>query len=174
MIRCEQPDDASRIRDVTARAFSESEFGHHGEADLVERLRGSCDDFVSLVAEEAGEVVGHVLFTPVVIEGEGRSVSGMGLGPLSVLPQWQRQGIGTRLVEEGLRTLGCRDCLFVVVLGDPEYYVRFGFLPAEEFGVRSEFPGIPDGAFRVAVIASADGDVPAGIAKYRPEFSQLA
>jgi putative acetyltransferase len=80
------------------------------------------------VAEDDGAIVGHILFTPVVVEG--RPALGMGLAPLAVLPGRQRQGIGSQLVRRGLDSLRERGCPFVVVVGHPEYYPRFGFEPA--------------------------------------------
>ena len=95
-IRAERPEDASRVRHVNELAF-----GRPAEADLVERLRRACTDSLSLVAEDDA-VVGHILFTPVVVESAGRRVLGMGLAPMAVLPDRQRQGIGSQLVRRGL------------------------------------------------------------------------
>src|SRR5688572_22803870 len=123
-IRGERPEDASRVRHV-----NEAAFGRPAEADLVERLRRACQDSLSLVAEDAA-VVGHILFTPVVVESPGRRVLGMGLAPLAVLPDRQRRGVGSQLVRRGLNLLRERGCPFIVVVGHPEYYPRFGFEPA--------------------------------------------
>ena len=119
-----EPEDVSQVRNVNELAF-----GQPAEADLVERLRQACDDSLSLVAEDDA-VVGHILFTPVVVESAGRRVFGMGLAPMAVLPDRQRQGIGSQLVRRGLDILRERGCPFVVAVGYSEYYPRFGFEPA--------------------------------------------
>ena len=115
-IRPEQPDDAAQVRRVNELAFEQP-----AEADLVERLRPACADSLSLVAEDKG-VVGHIFFTPVVVESAARPVLGMGLAPMAVLPDRQRQGIGSQLVTRGLDILRERSCPFVVVVGHPESY----------------------------------------------------
>jgi putative acetyltransferase len=125
-----------------------------------------------LVAED-DVVVGHILFTPVVIESGQRRVAGMGLAPMAVLPGRQREGIGSQLVKRGLDILRERGCPFVVVLGHPEYYPRFGFEPASRHSLASQWEGVPDAAFMVLVF-----DAPAlagisGVAKYREEFSAV-
>ena len=122
IIRPEKPGDAAAIGDVVAAAF-----GRKQEADLVERLRGNGDLVLSLVAEQDGTVVGHVAFSRLWIEGGGRRSPGIGLAPVSVLPEHQRRGTARALIGAGhlrLRTLGEK---IVFVLGDPGYYQRFGF-----------------------------------------------
>ena len=164
-IRAERPEDASRIRHVNELAF-----GQPAEADLVDKLRHACADALSLVADD-GVIVGHILFTPVVVEGSGRRVVGMGLAPMAVLPARQRQGIGSKLVNAGLEILRHRGCPFVVVVGHPEYYPRFGFEPASMQGLESEWEGIPDAAFMVKVLnANACAGV-SGVARYVAEFN---
>jgi putative acetyltransferase len=165
-IRLEKPEDASRVRHV-----NETAFGQPAEADLVDRLREACPDAVSLVARNEG-VVGHILFTPVVVESAGRRVAGMGLAPMAVLPDYQRQGIGSQLVRRGLDMLRERNCPFVVVVGHPEYYPRFGFQPASKHGLVSQWEGIPDEAFMVLVLDSHAMAGISGVARYRDEFNE--
>ena len=131
--------------------MNELAFGQPAEADLVDKLRQACTDSLSLVAED-GEVVGHILFTPVVVESQEQRVVGMGLAPMAVIPDRQRQGIGSQLVRRGLDILGERGCPFVVVVGHPEYYPRFGFEPASNHGFASQWEGMPDAAFMVLVL----------------------
>jgi putative acetyltransferase len=124
-IRPEQPDDVEAIRQVTLDAFEGAPFSRQTEARIVDALRAAGALTLSLVAVANGEVVGHVAFSPVSIEG----VYGgwYGLGPVSVSPDRQRQGVGQALIREGLgrlRALGAAGC---VVLGSPDYYGRFGF-----------------------------------------------
>jgi putative acetyltransferase len=165
-IRPETPADVPRVRYVNELAFAQP-----FEADLVDRLRQTCPDSLSLVAED-DVLVGHILFTPVVVDNAARRVVGMGLAPMAVLPDRQRQGIGSQLVRRGLDILRERRCPFVVVVGHPEYYPRFGFEPASTHGLASQWEGMPDAAFMVLVL-----DVPAmagvaGLAKYRAEFDE--
>ena len=167
-IRPETPADAGRVRYVNERAF-----GTPAEADLVERLRQSGTDWLSLVAEDDA-VVGHILFTPVIVEGARRRVLGMGLAPMAVAPDRQRQCIGSRLVMQGLQILRERSCPFVVVVGHPEYYPRFGFERASLHHLASEWEGLADDAFMVLIL---DADAMAGVsgvAKYRSEFHEVA
>jgi putative acetyltransferase len=167
-IREEAPDDAGEVRRVNERAFEQPL-----EADLVDRLRVSCRDALSLVAVEPA-VVGHILFTPVVVEAGDRTVTGMGLAPMAVLPERQRHGIGSRMVREGLARLRARDCPFVFVIGHPAYYPRFGFEPASRHGLRCQWDGISDEAVMVLVLDPAAMAGVAGIARYRPEFDALS
>jgi putative acetyltransferase len=97
IIRREMPEDHPAVRRVNEQAF-----GRPQEADLVDRLRDGCPGLVSLVADAGAEMVGHILFSPAVIEGEGRSTNGLGLAPIAVLPGFQRQGIGKALIEAGI------------------------------------------------------------------------
>jgi putative acetyltransferase len=163
-IRLERPDDHGDVRALNRRAFKGGV-----EAGLVDALRG-VPGALSLVAEEDGRVVGHILYTPVTIEGGGRTVAGAALAPMAVLPKWQRRGIGSRLVREGLEILRGRGCPFVIVLGHPEYYPRFGFEAAAKHGIRCTWEGIPPEALMIAV--SVPGVLPpgGGLARYRPEF----
>jgi putative acetyltransferase len=90
---------------------------------------------------------------------------------MCVAPGFQNQGIGSRLVERGLELLAEQGCPFVVVLGHPEFYARFGFEPALGWGITCEFPGIPDDVFRIKLLLNRPQDLPKGTAKYRGEFS---
>ena len=127
------------------------------------------------MAESDGEddgVVGHLLFTPVVVEGSAGRVVGMGLGPMAVRPDRQRRGIGSQLVRRGLDLLRERRCPFVVVVGHPEFYPRFGFEPASRRGLVCQWEGVPDAAFMVlALDAQAMAGV-SGVASYREEFNE--
>ena len=165
-IREETPEDVSAIRTINQQAFGGSE-----EAEVVDRLRESCDGLLSLVAEWGGQIVGHILFSPATVGAEHGIVHGMGLAPMAVLPGYQRQGIGSSLVRHGLALLLDHGCPFVIVLGHPEYYPRFGFELASKYGITSQWEGVPDDAFMVLVF---DGSLMAGVsgvARYRDEFN---
>lgn len=139
-IRPEEPPDAFFVREV-----NEAAFGSSLEADIVEKLRENPAALVSLVAEVDGELVGHIMFSPVAVKGID-GVKLMALGPMAVLPRRQRQGIGSELVRQGLRHCRNSGCDAIVVLGHPDYYPRFGFMPASRFGITSEYD-VPDEVF---------------------------
>jgi len=164
-LRVEQPQDVAAIHDVNELTFEQP-----AEANVVDELRRTCPEHVSLVAEEDGAVVGHVLFTPATIRSEGRKVIGMGLAPLAVLPERQGRGIGSALVEKGIELLAERGCPFVVVLGHPGFYPRFGFERASAHGLRSQWEGVPDEAFMVLVLDPEAMAGASGVARYRDEF----
>ena len=166
-IRAESPADAAGIHAVNEQAF-----GQPMEANLVETLRKTCDTAVSLVAEDDGLIVGHILFTPVVVETGSGPVAGMGLAPMAVLPDRQRQGIGSGLVAAGVEMLRSRQCPFVVVVGHPEYYPRFGFERASRHRLESQWNEVPDEAFMVLVLDPDAMSGVSGVARYRREFDE--
>jgi putative acetyltransferase len=166
-IRPERPDDIAAIRRVNERAFHRP-----AEADLVDLLRERGKVTLSLVAIHEGRVVGHILFSPVVIEATGQSVAAVGLAPMAVLPDWQNQGVGSLLVKAGLdecRGLGHQA---VVVLGHADYYPRFGFVPASRYHVGSEYD-VPDELFMAVELQPGALAACAGTARYQPEFNEV-
>lgn len=166
-IRLERPEDVAQVRHVNELAFETP-----AEANIVNTLRQSCPNLLSLVAEDGNRVVGHILFSPAVIDGSGRKIEGMGLAPMAVLPDRQRQGIGSGLVKRGLEILRERGCPFVIVLGHPEYYPRFGFELASNHGLLSQWDGVPDEAFMIIIMDQASLREVSGVAKYREEFNE--
>ncbi|HVF32301.1 MAG TPA: N-acetyltransferase [Acidimicrobiales bacterium] len=143
--------DERAIDEVHARAFPD---GGVAEVQMVHDLRANEDAFVpelSLVAVEGGAVVGHILFTIVhYVPDDGSAETRiLSLAPLAVRPSHHDQGIGGRLVDVGLRKASLRPEPFVVVLGHPSYYPRFGFTRADELGIRCPFPDATDGAYMV-------------------------
>jgi putative acetyltransferase len=165
-IRLEKYGDAAAIRRVNELAFARSV-----EADIVDKLRANCAECLSLVADDGG-VVGHILFTPAAIVGAGRRVAGMGLAPMAVLPERQRRGIGSMLARKGIDMLHESGCPFVIVLGHPEYYPRFGFEPASQRGIACQWEGVPDEAFMILMLDAGTMDGVSGVAKYREEFNE--
>jgi putative acetyltransferase len=153
------------------RSVNEQAFEQPAEANIVDTLRQACPDSLSLVAKDGKDVVGHILFSPVVVESSGRSVTGMGLAPMAVLPDRQQQGVGKRLVQRGLEILRERGCPFVVVLGHPDYYPRFGFRRASSHGLSSQWEGVPDEAFMVLILDREAMTGVTGVARYRDEFN---
>lgn len=165
-IRAEAAEDISSVRRVNEQAFGRTE-----EADLVDRLRAAARPYISLVAVSGAQVVGHIFFSPVTLEGKDDDSSMMGLAPMAVLPEYQNQGIGSQLVREGLKECQRAGCSAVVVLGHPEYYPRFGFVPASRKGLRCEYP-VPDEAFMVTEL-KPDALSVGGLVKYHREFGAV-
>lgn len=125
-LRRERPGDEAPIRTLTEQAFAPMAYSSGTEAPIVDDLRREGDLTLSLVAVAGGDIVGHIAFSPVTIDGKpGRW---FGLGPVSVRPELQGQGIGAALVNEGLATIRAGGATGCVLIGDPRYYRRFGFL----------------------------------------------
>ena len=159
----ERPGDVVAIRDLNRRAF-----GQDQEGNIVDALRSSGAALLSLVATLNGQVAGHIMYSPIAVG----SVTGAALGPMAVLPEHQRKGIGSKLVEAGNRTLGDRGCPFIIVVGHPEFYPRFGFRPAITLGITCEWE-LPDEVFMALVLDGATMEGVSGLAKYRDEFSTV-
>ena len=161
LIRNETSADASAIAEVTAAAFASMAISNHTEQFIVAALRAAKALTLSLVTEVDGRVVGHIAFSPVTISDGSRQW--YGLGPVSVLPERQRQGIGSALIREGLsrlKELGARGCCLV---GHPQYYRRFGFQNVP--GLVLE--GVPQEVF---FALSFDGHVPQGSVEFHEGF----
>lgn len=166
-IRAETDDDREAVRRV-----NEAAFGQPAEANLVDALRAAAPH-VSLVAEdEAARVVAHIFFSPVTFESGGDSVSALGLGPMAVLPEWQRRGVGSRLVREGLEECRRAGAAAVVVLGHADYYPRFGFARASAKGLRCKWP-VGDEHFMALELEPGALDNVGGLVEYRPEFDDV-
>ncbi|MEW8272405.1 MAG: N-acetyltransferase [Candidatus Thiodiazotropha taylori] len=164
-IRKEEAKDREAIHQLNSVAFDNGP-----EAALVDKLRNSCQDYLSFVAVEEGSVIGHILFTPASMED--CSAAGMGLAPMAVLPSHQGEGIGSRLVRYGLEYLRDAGCPFVIVLGHPDYYPRFGFELASKYQIHSQWEGVPDDAFMIAVFDQEVIPRHGGVARYRGEFDE--
>ena len=161
-IRAERPEDIASIRDVNRRAF-----GQNQEADIVDALRRNGAALLSLVAILDGQVVGHIMYSPISV---GIATTGAALGPMAVLPEYQRQGIGGRLIEAGSQKLKEAGYPFIIVLGHALYYPRFGFKPASMYGILCEWE-VPDEVFMLQVLHESKVAGVSGLAKYRREFS---
>jgi putative acetyltransferase len=171
-IREERQSDIGDVRKLNEKAFSQA-YGSAPEADLVDRLRLNVPGILSLVAVKGDQIVGHIMFSTVRIEGR-TIIEGMGLAPMAVLPELQHQGIGSRLVRAGIEILKSRGSPFIIVLGHPEYYPRFGFEPASQRGILSQWEGVPDEAFMILILNEKVMSGVQGVARYRGEFDEVA
>lgn len=166
-VRPEEPHDVEAVHRLNRLAFGSEE-----EAVLVDVLRAGGKITLALVAEHLDRVVGHIVFSPMTFEPARDRLSPVGLAPMAVLPDFQRQGIGSLLVESGLEA--CRvsghDCVFV--LGHPDYYPRFGFRPASSFDVRSSYD-VPDEAFMALELRPGALSGVSGVVRYQPEFDGI-
>lgn len=163
IVRPERSSDAAAIHHVHSASFSSA-----GEASLVGSLRDAGDLTVSLVAIVDDAVVGHIAFSPVRTPGGD---VGLGLAPVAVLPEARHRGVASALIEAGLAACVAAGYGWVVVLGDPDFYGRFGFLPASEFGLEDEYGG--GSAFQALELISGALPRRAGLVGYGPEFASL-
>ncbi len=166
-IRPEVLNDRSDIRHVHTLAF-----GRPNEADLVDALRRDGTLTISLVAEQAQRIVGHIAFSPVTITSETTTIEAIGLAPMAVLPSDQRQGIGSQLVQAGLATCGETRYGVVVVLGHPHYYPKFGFTPSRPHGITWEHE-VPEEVFMVQELQPGALARTRGVVQYGPAFDAV-
>lgn len=154
------------MRTVNAAAFETS-----AESNLIDALREQAMPIVSLVADDNGVIVGHIMFSAVTLSGHP-DLKVMGLGPMAVMPEHQRKGIGSALVRAGLEHCKRLGFVAVVVLGHAEYYPRFGFSPAARFGIRSEYD-VPDDVFMAVELQPAALSGKTGTVKYHAAFASV-
>lgn len=164
-IRPERPGDEAAIR-----ALDNLAFGQPTEGAIVDALRASNCPVISLVALQDDTIVGHILFSPVTIEADTGSVTGMGLAPMAVTPRLQSRGVGSSLVRRGLDEVRAKSYPYVVVLGHSHYYPRFGFVPASRHGIRCAWDEVPDDVFMAIILDETAMTGVSGTARYRPEF----
>jgi putative acetyltransferase len=163
-IRKELVSDVEAIHALTKAAFLNAPHADHTEQFVVDALRKAGALAISLVAEQGGEVIGHVAVSPVSIT-DG-TVDWYGLGPISVAPSCQGQGVGSLLMHATLRALSERGAAGCVLLGDPAYYARFGFRPESNL----VFPGVPPEYFQALVLCPP---MPSGVVTYHEAFSAV-
>jgi putative acetyltransferase len=161
-IRAWQPADRDAIREINRQAFRMEKPG------TFEKLLATLDDARALVAEdEAGRRLGHVIFTPALIDLPGREVRGMGLGELAVLPEVQRRGIGTRLGAAGIAMVRAGGTAFSIVVGHARYYPRFGYRRGSALGLRCQWDKVPEETFMAIVFDEAAMRGVTGVARFR-------
>jgi putative acetyltransferase len=157
--------DQEDVRSLLLRAFAP----RTNEAQLVDQLRASEQASIELVAEARGKLVGHIVFSPVTLEPARPDIVGLSLGPVCVSPLDQGRGTGSSLIRAGLQKCRDQDIDFVVVLGAPDYYSRFGFRLASNYGLSSDYDA-PD-AFAVQELkAGVLNTIPSSLVHYAPEF----
>lgn len=166
-IRSETPEDIASIHRVNKEAF-----GDTGEAELVDKLRNRGVVTLSLVAIDGDKVVGHILFSPVTVATGSSSFEAISLAPMAVLPDYQRRGIGSQLVRAGLEECRRLGHAIVVVLGHPDYYPRFGFIPAKSEGIDCEFE-VSDEAWMALELREGALTGKSGTVKFQSEFHQV-
>jgi len=164
-IREECADDVAAVHHLNRRVF-----GQDQESNIVDALRANGAALLSLVATVDDRVVGHIMYSPVSVGGD---VNGAALGPMAVLPEHQRQGIWSKLLETGNRKLKDAGCPCIIVVGHADYYPRFGFRPASTHGIKCEWD-IPDDVFMLLVLDQAKMEGVSGLARYRHEFSSVS
>lgn len=153
------------------RAVNKAAFGTSAEANLVSALPKQVTPVVSLVAEDDGAIIGHIMFSPVVIlEHPGLKI--MGLAPVAVVPEHQHRGVGSSLVRAGLEA--CKRLGFgaVVVVGHPKYYPRFGFLPASGVGIGCDYE-VPEDTFMILELRPGYLQGRSGTARYHAAFDKV-
>lgn len=170
-IREEEIKDYNEVEKVVEESFKTAEFSDKDEHNLVRRLRKS-NEFIkelSLIVEEENKILGHVLLTKALINGEDTSFEALALAPLAVLPEYQKSGIGKKLMNKAIeraRELGYKS---IVVLGHEKYYPKFGFEKASKYGVKAPFE-VPDEAYMILELLPGGLNGVSGIVEYSKAF----
>jgi putative acetyltransferase len=165
-IRLETARDVESIRALNLAAFES-----RTEAHLVDALRLQALPLLSLVADADGVVVGHILFSPATLDSDP-DIKVMGLAPMAVAPGWQRQGIGSALVTEGITRCRALSIDAIIVIGHAHFYPRFGFAPASRFGITCEYD-VPDDVFMMLVLDRNRLSGKSGLVRYHPVFNTV-
>ncbi|MCA9195504.1 MAG: N-acetyltransferase [Planctomycetales bacterium] len=170
-IRAEIDSDREAVYRLTVDAFEHSDFGHNGEAELINAVRSGHRDTFSLVAVFNDKPIGYLLCSPCSIETQNESIVGMAIGPVAVASKWQKRGVGTLLMEGCVQHAIDSHWNYLVVAGHPDFYARFKFELLSKLGLKHCFAGMPDNIFFIrffkAVQASKFAD---GQLRYCAEF----
>ena len=166
-IREEREQDYEAIKEINDKAFNQPQ-----EGVIVEKIRNSGVERLSLVALIDNKPVGHILFSPVKIENQPDLKDGMGLAPMSVLPGYQNRGIGSLLIREGIKKLKMQPVPYIIVLGHERYYPKFGFEAASKYGIKCQWDGVPDEAFMIMILDEKAMPNVHGVAKYSDVFNE--
>ncbi len=171
-IRQEKPDDYEAVSDLIERAFEFEKLSDHKEQFLVKRLRKS-NDFIpelSVIAEIGKIIVGHILLTRIKIKNNQNEFISLALAPVSVLPEYQRNGIGGKLIEEAHNTAIKLGYKSIVLLGHEKYYPKFGYQQADKFGIELPFDVPKENCMVIELIENGLNEVN-GLVEYPKEFN---
>jgi len=173
-IRKEESFDHNWVIELTEKAFETLEISDHNEGKLVDKLRKAPTfiEELSLVAEHNGQVVGHILFTPIIIDNGDQQFQSLVLAPVSVLPEFQKMGIGGQLIRGGhqkAKELGFQSA---ILLGHPEYYPRFGYRPASTWGIKTHYELPSDDVFMAVELTEGALSNVSGMVIFPPEFGE--
>jgi len=160
------------IRDIQdIRRLNDLVFSGPVEGTIVDAIRKRSPEVLSLVAVVDDKIVGHIFFSPVEIDNLN-GIQAMGLGPMAVLLEYQKQGIGTALITQDIKQFQELGCVVIVVLGHAEYYPRFGFSSSSRHGIKCQWDGVLDDAFMVRFLKKDCDGVVSGTVKYLKEFNE--
>jgi putative acetyltransferase len=166
-VRKEETKDSDAIRRVNDKAFE-----NLAEGKVIDKIRSSDAEILSLVAEKEDKIVGHIFYSTAEIKSKNSTIRGMGLAPMAVLPEFQKQGIGKMLIQESLNMLRKEEHAFIIVLGHEDYYPKFGFEKASKYGIKCQWDGVPDEAFMIMNLDQEKMKGVTGLAKYRDEWNE--
>ena len=170
-IRQEMEKDHKLSEVLVEKSFKDEKYSDHNEHVLVAKLRKS-DAFIpelALVAEFDGEMVGHIMLTKLIIKSDEKESTSLALAPVSVLPQYQNKGIGSKLITQSLKIAENLGFKSVIILGHDKYYPRFGFKPASTWGIKAPFE-VPDESFMALELIDGGLDGITGTVVYPKEF----
>jgi putative acetyltransferase len=166
-IREENKNDYDAIKNVNDKAFHQPQ-----EGNIIDKIRNTNTKMLSLVAEIDNKIVGHIFFSSTEIEGYPEIKDGMGLAPMSVIPEYQKQGIGKMLIDEGISILKKLSVPYIIVLGHEHYYPKFGFEKASKYSLKSQWDEVPDEAFMVMILDKERMKDVHGVVRYRDEWNE--
>lgn len=167
IIREESKNDLIAIKQINDKAFGQPE-----EGKVIDKLRESDSQVLSLVAEIDNNIVGHIFYSTAVLKGNNERIAGMGLAPMAVLPEYQNQGIGKLLINESLNIIKKKPVPFIIVLGHEDYYPKFGFEVASKYNIKCQWDGVPNEAFMIMILDKEKMSNVHGVAKYRDEWNE--
>jgi predicted N-acetyltransferase YhbS len=168
IIRQERPNDYEKVYEINKRAFNQE-----NESELIKKIRKGQNHIpaLSLVAEIEGKLVGHILFSKIKIVGD-LNYDSLALAPMAVIPEYQKKGIGSKLVAGGLKKAKKLGFNSIIVLGHKDYYTKFGFRRASRWGIKCPFE-VPDDVFMAIELTINALDGKAGIVAYPDEFNEV-
>ncbi|MDN5215062.1 N-acetyltransferase [Fulvivirgaceae bacterium BMA12] len=166
-IREESNGDLIAIRKINDKAF-----GRPQEGRVIDKLRESDSQVLSLVAEIDNNIVGHIFYSTAVIACNNERIVGMGLAPMAVLPAYQKQGIGKLLINESLDVLKKKRVTFIIVLGHEAYYPKFGFEVASKYNIKCQWDDVPNEAFMILILDKEKMSNVHGVAKYSDQWNE--